>query len=189
MGVSKGIRLYEKERSGLMNTLQRYFVYRQGLIDQYIKGDMTKREYLNRNFDAVLALNIKPFKNVDSVDKGLFNYQYYNAMAKEAHMDAYHTSDREIGRIYNEKCSYFYFKKDRATMRVLELKDFNGVKAYFIKVRSKGLKNKLFEIVLDDYNMILHSTNPAILNRLKEERVFEEGVKRSLIDGYINQKY
>lgn len=150
---------------------------------------MTKREYLDRNFDAVLALNIKPFKNVDSVDKGLFNYQYYNAMAKEAHIDAHYTADREMGRLYNEKSGYFYFKKDRATLKVLELKDFKGVRAYFIKVRSKGLKNKLFEIVLEDYNMILHSTSPAILNRLREERVFEDGVKSSLIDGYINQKY
>ena len=65
-----------------MNALQKYFVYRQSLIDQYIKGDMSKREYLDRNFDAVLALNIKPFKNVDSVDKGLFNYQYYNGKGR-----------------------------------------------------------------------------------------------------------
>ncbi len=172
-----------------MNALQKYFVYRQSLIDQYIKGDMTKREYLNKNFDAVLALNIKPFKNVDSVDKGLFNYQYYNAMAKDARMDSYGFEDREMGRLYNEKCNYYYGKKDRATMKVLELKDFNGVRAYFIKVRSKGFKNKLIEIVLDDYNMILHSTSDAILTRLKEENVFEDGVKRSLIDGYINQKY
>ncbi len=172
-----------------LNTLQRYFIYRQGLIDQYIKGDMTKREYLNKNFDAVLALNIKPFKNVDSVDKGLFNYQYYNAMAKDARMDSYIADDREMGRLYNEKSNYYYEKKDKATLKVLELKNFNGVRAYFIRVRSKGLKNKLFEIVLDDYNMILHSTSSTLLKRLKDERVFEEGVKSSLIDGYINQKY
>ena len=53
-------------------------------IDQYLKGDMTKSEYLAQNFQAVLNLKDKPFKNVDSVDKGLFNYQFYNAMAKQA---------------------------------------------------------------------------------------------------------
>lgn len=173
----------------ILNALQKYFVYRQSLIDQYIKGDMTKREYLDRNFDAVLALNIKPFKNVDSVDKGLFNYQYYNAMAKDARMDSYGYDDREMSRLLNEKSNYYYSQKDRATLKVLELKDFNGVRGYFIKVRSKGLKNKLIEIVLDDYNMILHSTSDAILNRLKAENVFEDGVKRSLIDNYINQRY
>ncbi len=56
-----------------LNALQKYFNYRQALIDQYIKGDMSKREYLERNLDAVLSLNIKPFKNADTVDKALFN--------------------------------------------------------------------------------------------------------------------
>lgn len=172
-----------------MNALQKYFNYRQALIDQYIKGDMTKREYLDRNLDAVLALNIKPFKNVDTVDKALFNYQYYNAMAKEAKIDTYSYSDREMEKIYYEKSNYYYNKKDRATLRVLELMDYRNVKAYFIKVRSKYLKNKLFEIILEDNNMILHSANEFILKRLKEEMVFSDGVKKSVIDNYINQKY
>lgn len=172
-----------------MNALQKYFVYRQSLIDQYIKGDMSKREYLDRNFDAVLALNIKPFKNVDSVDKGLFNYQYYNAMAKDARMVSYGCADREMEHIYNEKSNYYYSCKDRATMKVLELKQFKGVRAYFIRVRSRELKNRLIEIVLDDYGMILHSASEAVTNRLREENVFEDTVKRSLIDEYINQRY
>ena len=48
-----------------MNALQEYFNYRQALIDQYLKGDMTKSEYLAQNFQAVLNLKDKPFKNVD----------------------------------------------------------------------------------------------------------------------------
>lgn len=173
-----------------MNALQKYFNYRQALIDQYIKGDMTKREYLERNLDAVLALNIKPFKNVDTVDKALFNYQYYNAMAKDAKINTYSYTDREMEKILYEKSNYYYNKKDRATLRVLELLDYRNVQAYFIKVRSKYLKNKLFEIILEDNNnMVLHSSNEFILKRLKEEMVFSEGVKRSVIDNYINQKY
>lgn len=57
-----------------MNALQRYFNYRQALIEQYTKGDLTKKEYLNLNLDAVLALKDEPFKRVDSLEKGLFNY-------------------------------------------------------------------------------------------------------------------
>ena len=53
--------------------------------------------------------------------------------------------------------------------------EYKGVEAYFIKVRSKELKGKLFEIVLKDYNIILHSTNELILKRLREEEVFSEG--------------
>ncbi len=173
-----------------MNALQKYFNYRKSLIDQYVKGDMSKREYLDRNLDAVLALNIKPFKNVDTVDKGLFNYQYYNAMAKEAKITSKVYSDYEIHKMYTEKSDYYYSQKDKATMRVLQLMDFNGVQAYFIKVKSKELKNRLFEIVLEDKsNMILHSSSEFILKRLKEEGVFESAVKTSVIDGYINQRY
>ena len=169
-----------------MNKLQQYFNYRQALIDQYVKGDMTKREYLDRNLDAVLSLNIKPFRNVDTLDKALFNYQYYNAMAKDCKMCAY--GDYEYS--FAEKMDHYYYQKDKATMRALQLIDYAGVSSYYISVRSKELKNKLFEIVLLDHNnMILHSTNEAIKNRLIEEGVFERCTKKSLIDYYINHKY
>ena len=169
-----------------MNALKKYFNYRQALIDQYIKGDMTKREYLDKNLDAVLSLNIKPFKNVDTVDKALFNYQYYNAMAKDCKMCAY--GDEEY--LFNEQTDYYYAQKDRATMRVLQLLDYCGICAYHISVRSKELKGKLFEIVLNEYNnVILHSTNEVIKKRLIEEGCFESGTKKSLIDYYINHRY
>lgn len=168
--------------------MQKYFNYRQALIDQYVKGDMTKREFLERNRDAVFSLNIKPFKNIDTVDKGLFNYQYYNALAKEAAIDAKIYNDEDYN-IYNEKINYYYSKKDRATARVLELMNYTDVEAYMIKVRSKELKNRLFEIILKERNIVLHSANPALLNRLKSEYVFKEGVKKSVIDGYINHRY
>ncbi len=66
-----------------MNAIQKYFKYRQSLIDQYAKGDMTKREYLQKNYEAVVYGEIGPFRNMDTVEKALFNYQYYNALAKE----------------------------------------------------------------------------------------------------------
>lgn len=173
-----------------MNALQKYFHYRKALIDQYIKGDMSKREYLDKNLDAVMALNIKPFKNVDNIDKGLFNYQYYNALAKEAKINSMGYSDYEIHKLYSEKSNYYYSQKDKATLKVLQLMNFTGIHAYFIRVKSKELKNRLFEIVLDDNsNMILHSSNEFILKRLKDEGVFENKVKTSIIDGYINQRY
>lgn len=151
---------------------------------------MSKREYLDKNLDAVLALNIKPFKNVDNVDKGLFNYQYYNALAKEAKINSKGYGDYEIHKLYSEKSDYYYSQKDKATLKVLQLMDFNGVRAYYIKVKSKELKNRLFEIILEDNsNTILHSSNEYILKRLKDEGVFENKTKTSLIDEYINQKY
>lgn len=151
---------------------------------------MTKREYLQANYEAVVYNDIKPFKNIDTVLKGLFNYQYYNARAKEKKQaSTIKDLDKDEKREYLDSCNYFYGKKDRATLKVLELMEYKGVEAYFIKVRSKELKGKLFEIVLKDYNIILHSTNELILKRLREEEVFSEGSRKSLIDGYINQRY
>lgn len=172
-----------------MNALQKYFDYRQALIDQYAKGDLTKKEYLNKNLDAVLALKDEPFKRVDSVEKGLFNYQFFNAMAKDACMEAKKCYDKDFCYVYTEQMDYYYDRKDGATMKILELLDFRDVESYFIKVKSKELKNRLFEIILKERNMILHSTSEAILNRLREENCFSEGVRKSLIDGYINHKY
>ena len=38
-------------------------------IDQYAKGDMTKREYLQRNYEAVVYGDISPFRNMDTLEK------------------------------------------------------------------------------------------------------------------------
>jgi len=165
-----------------VNALNKYFRYRQNLIEQYIKGDMTKSEYLMENLNAVLSLKSEPFKKIDSVEKGLFNYQYFNALAKEIKMEATNSFE-------GEKADYYYEKKDNATLKVIELLDYKGILAYPIYVRSKALKGKLFEIVLENYNMILHSTNELILKRLKDMEVFSDEIRKSLIDGYINQRY
>jgi len=163
-----------------LNEIQKYFRYRQALIEQYIRGDMTKSEYLSRNLDAVLSLNIRPFKLIDTVEKGLFNYQYYNALAKEAGIEAgRHTGETEL----------YYREKDRATAQILKLLDYENVSAYFIKVRSKYLKGKIYEIILDDYNAIMHSKNKYLLEKLQRAGVFRDQTMVSVIDGYINQRY
>ncbi len=173
-----------------MNAIQKYFKYRQSLIDQYAKGDMTKREYLERNYEAVVYGDIQPFRNIDTVEKALFNYQYYNALAKQ--MKSVSTTkdlDYELKQDYREKSNYYYSKKDRATLAALRMLDFHGVEAYFIKIRSKFLKGKLFEINIPEEEIILHSTSPLILKCLREEGVFQEESKKSLIDDYVNRRY
>lgn len=173
-----------------MNKIQKFFRYRQGLIDQYLKGDMTKKEYLEANFDAVYYNDFGPFNRIDTVEKGLYNYQYYNAMAKK--MKSISTSpslDYENKRLYEKRSDSFYKSKDYATLKVLELLDYKGIKAYPISVKSKYLKGRLIEIVIEEYSMILHTANQAIKNRLIYENVFSEEKRKSLIDSYINQKY
>lgn len=173
-----------------MNAIQKYFKYRQSLIDQYAKGDMTKREYLQRNYEAVVYGDIGPFHNMDTLEKALFNYQYYNALAKE--MKSISTTrdmEYELKQDYMEKSNYYYAKKDKATLRALRLLDFQGVEAYFIKIRSRFLKGKLFEILIAEENIVLHSTSTLILKCLREEGVFFEESRKSVIDDYVNHRY
>jgi len=172
-----------------MNVIQKYFRHRQNLIDQYVRGDMTKSEYLEANLAAVLSLNLTPFKRIDSLDKGLYNYQYYNAMAKDARAFGQDYDDYDMRKAQMEEANYYYREKDRATLAVLRLLEFQNVQAYFIHVKSQYLRGKLFEIVIEDYKMILHSRSELIQKCLREEGVFTEGTRMSLIDGYINQKY
>ncbi|MDD4843777.1 MAG: hypothetical protein PHU31_05540 [Anaerotignum sp.] len=173
-----------------MNAIQKYFKYRQNLIDQYIKGDMTKREYLQRNYEAVIYGDIGPFSNIDTIEKALFNYQYYNALAKEQKLlSTTKDMNYELKRDFLEQSNYYYNKKDRATLAVLRMLDYQGAKAYFISVHSKYLKGKLFEIVIEEENIILHSTSSFILKCLREEMVFCEESRKSLIDEYVNRRY
>lgn len=180
----------EKEMWCFMNAIQKYFKYRQNLIEQYAKGDMPKAEYLQRNYEEVVYGELKPFKNIDTVEKGLFNYQYYNALAKQ--MKSISTSkhmDHDLKMEYLERSNYYYAKKDKATLKVLQKLDFTGVEAYFVKVRSKTLKGNLIEIILKEPDMILHTTSQRIRDCLREEGVFVEEKRKSLIDEYVNHGY
>ena len=141
---------------------------------------MTKHEYLSKNLDAVFSLDIKPFRNIDCIEKGLFNYQYYNALAKDA---------KSAAGSYDTDTNNYYREKDKATLSILRLLEYRNVSAYFIRVRSKYLKGRIFEIVLNDYNNIMHSKNNYVLKCLKDAGVFMDGIHVSLIDGYINQPY
>ena len=95
-----------------------------------------------------------------------------------------------IGKKDLRRQSNYYSQKDDATGRMLKIPNYKGVEAYFVKVKSKALKGRLFETVIHDYkNMILHSTNEGILNLLREEGVFSEGSRISLTGGYVNRRY
>ena len=97
--------------------------------------------------------------------------------------------DYELKQDYLEKSNYYYSKKDRATLTALRMLDYKDVEAYFVKVKSKFLKGKLFEIVIEEEDVILHSTSSLILKCLREEGVFHEESRKSLIDDYVNHRY
>jgi hypothetical protein len=171
-----------------------FFSNRNSLIIQYKNGDISKREFLEGNFEFVQNMNVKPFSKIDSYEKGMYNYQYYNVLAKYYTMLA--KEIKKSGKnekyyvYYINKVDYYYHEKDRATFQLLKYLNYEKVVAYFIKVESKYLKNKLYEIVLIDHkDAIFHSKSRWLMEALKKEGVFLDEEKVSLIDGYINEKY
>jgi len=177
------------------DVFDKFFTHRDYLIIQFMNGDITKREFIEEHYYFIQNMKLKPFKNgIDSFEKGIYNYQYYNMLAKYCYMKA---KDKKLiqkhpneARNYWEKGNYYYHEKDKSTLKLLYHLNFENVEAYFIKVNSKTLKNKLYEIVLKDFeSIILHSKSKYMLNVLRQEGVFKEGIRKSLIDNYINQKY
>lgn len=175
----------------IQNKFEQFLRNRQSLIEQYKKGDMTKEEFIEANYMFINSLGIRPFQRIDNVKKAIYNYQYYNVIAKYYQKRAHDINRKSSARNdFFEQANYFYSKKDNVTEKLLKLLDFEGIDAYYVKVKSPNLKKKLFEIVLKDYeNVILHSKSEVILNMLIRENVFCTEERKSLVDSYINQKY
>ena len=177
-----------------IRTFEEFFEVRSYLIAQFAEGTITKRQFLEYNHDLVKRTHIKPFLRIDSYEMGMFNYQYYNVLAKYYNMLANEVKNtRRHSRYYNyyyNKGNNYYNEKDKATINLLEFLEFKGVEAYYINVNSKSLQDELYEIVLLDYEeAIFHSKSLILLEILKKKKVFLKGIKDSLIDGYINEKY
>ena len=191
-----------------MNKFEQFLKHRQSLLLQFKMGDMTKNEFIQENFNYMEKIGIKPFTRIDNVKKAVYNYHYFNVNAKYWQWMANDpkNSAKELDAYYAQAHTY-YSQKDRATMALLRLIDFN-VEAYYVNVRSQVLKNKLIEIVIKDPDilleidpfhsisglsdndyLILHTKSIVIANALRENRVLKESKQQSLTDDYINQKY
>ncbi len=177
------------------NVFDKFFENRNALIYQFRKGDITKKEFIEEHYFFIRQLNLKPFRyRIDSFEKGIYNYQYYNMLAKYTKIRARDFRLRkkhpQLAIKFRRDANYYYKQKDRSTLKLLEHLEFMNVEAYFVKVKSSLLKDRLYEIVLKDYEgIILHSISSYLLKRLREEGVFIEKMKKSVIDKYINQKY
>ncbi len=176
-------------------TFDKFFSNRDALIDLFKKGDINKKEFIEEQYDFIVRLDLKPFVHrIDSFEKGIYNYQYYNVMAKYAHMKSKENKiiekHPEVAERYRNKTAHFYRKKDETVLKLLRFLDYENVEAYYIKVKSLALKDRLFEIVLKDYdNTILHSINPGVREELIRENVFSLIPKKSIIEKYVNERY
>lgn len=182
--------IYKKKES----IFDKFFNHRDSLIVQFKNGDISKREYIKLNVDFIEKLNVRPFKKIDSFEKGMYNYQYYNMLAKFYNMEAQELKNKgEPAKYYNsfkDEGFYYYKQKDKSTLKLLKYLKFKDIEAYYIKVNSDYLNGKLYEINLKNYDKaILHSKSFKILDILKHEGVFKDKIQKSLIDEYVNVKY
>lgn len=183
--------MYFSNKKGLF---ERFFENRSFLIAQLENGDLTKSQFLRENFEYLERIGAKPFLRVDSMEKGMFNYQYFNIMAKY-----YRSVSEEIFRknkhpkyalSLRQKSDDMYHKKNLSILQMLRLKDYRNVDAYFIHAKSSKLNGHLFEVVFYDVpQAIFHSTANWLLDHLREHDCFLAGKYKSLIDHYINEKY
>ncbi|MGI6084869.1 MAG: DUF6648 family protein [Acetivibrionales bacterium] len=191
-----------------MNRFDRFLRHRQSLLIQYKMGDLTKNEFIEKNYRYMESLGIKPFTRIDNVKKAVYNYHYYNVSAKYWQWIARDPKNTDKERqAYQTESLNLYYKKDNATLALLRLIDFN-VEAYYVRVKSNKLKDKLIEIVIKDPDilleinafypvggindndyLILHTKSAFIANALKTNGILENHKRKSLTDNYINQKY
>lgn len=167
---------------------------RSHLIEEYESGAITKREFLFKNIDYFSGSNMRPFLYINHYEKGIFNYQYYNTLAKYYYMmardeRALGAERRRVNHCLNLSRKY-YDLKDQATLDILKLVEFEQVKAYFIETNSRRLKDRLYEIViLNKEEAVFHSKSEKLLEVLNENSTFIEGTHISVIENYINEGY
>ena len=175
-------------------TFDRFFEERDALIYQFTKGDISKKEFIEEHYFFIMRLNLKPFKTIDSFEKGLYNYQYFNAIAK---YNKLRVKDKKLAEKHPELINGIladvkaaYRNKDDSIIKLLRFLRYENMEAYYIKAKSEYLDNKLFEIVLHDHDgVVFHSISRRLLEELKREEVFYEIRKKSKIDEYVNKKY
>lgn len=174
--------------------MDEFFRNRDSLIIKHMNGDIDKKDFLKLNYEYITSNKIKPFVTIDSFQKGMYNYQYYNIMAKYnktiEQECRFNNKSQNFYSKYTNDVKYYYDEKDKTTFRLLRFIKFKNVESYFIDMESSALEGKLYEIVLKDYEFaVLHSQSEWILNTLKREGVFKEVKIKSVIDYYVNQKY
>lgn len=176
------------------NKLNSFNTWRKDSIDLLSDKKIDKNEFLEKNYQYLKKLDLKPFSNISSILEAVYNYQYYNIMAKRSNYLAFNIHNKakkkkQYRALINSR-ENFYYLKDLASLKLLELLDYNDIEAYFIKLNSKRLTGEIFEIVIKNHErLILHSKNKDILSKLVENNCFVNEVKESKIDSYVNKSY
>lgn len=166
--------------------LRHAIVRRNALIDQLEAGLLTKRAFHQENYLLIESLQMKPYRCVETLQQGIYNYQYFNTMAKHETERLQHAHGRQRTRIM-ESVKNYYAQKDDTVRSLLMLQDKQCIRAYYVVTDSCLLRDRLIEIVFTDQEkVILHTLNRDILVLLDSWGVFSHETEISLIHSYIN---
>lgn len=173
---------------------EKFYENRSFLISKLDKKELDKSSFIVENYNFFMKIGAMPFVKMDSMDKALFNYQYYNIMAKYYKNRAIEIEKRgkktKLSISCRNKSLDQYNKKNDVIIKMLDLVHYKNVDAYYIESKSKHLNGSLYEIVFKDYDKaIFHSTEKKILDKLTLNYCFTDVIKKSVIDDYINSKY
>ncbi|MDU5912916.1 MAG: DUF6648 family protein [Anaerococcus vaginalis] len=175
-----------------LKKLETFNKWRKESIDLLTEKKIGKNEFLEINYEYLVKLDLKPFSNISTILQAVYNYQYYNIMAKRSNQMALNLISKKKKRYQQEinNRENYYYLKDIATEKLLDLIEYKDIEAYYIKLKSKRLTGEIFEIYLKDYDkLILHSKNKNLLKKLQEKKCFLDEAKISMIDSYVNKSY
>lgn len=168
--------------------------WRKESIDLLDESKIDKDEFLNLNYNFIKKLELKPFSHINTAKEAIYNYQYYNIMAKRSNFEArlcqnIKKKKKNYNKLINDRENYYYLK-DLATQRLLEIINYENLESYYISLKSKRLKGSIYEIhIMNMEKTVLHSKNRKLLEKLREKGVFCENARESIIDSYVNKSY
>ena len=169
--------------------LKRFVELRTKYIDLLDRGKLTKQEFNEQNQKLFTKLDLKPFSKIDSFEKALFNYNYYNTKAKISLTQSNRFKElkklKKYKREENFKINY-YNEKDKATQYLIENESAESLEAYYINLHSRNLSKTIYEVYFKDRNqVILHSRSETIKKILQDKGSFFDEQRASLIDKYV----
>ena len=138
------------------NDLLRIFVVRRtALIEELMEGKLNKRSFLDANYE--LTKRMRPFVYPNSPEECLYNYHYYNALAKVEKTRARFSSRTRFVKRFEDTARNYYCEKDKATKRMLDFFAADKVRAYPIQTSSQSLDGKLIEILFPMPYVVFHT--------------------------------
>lgn len=161
---------------------------RSRLIDDLDRCVLTKKQFQDENYRILTRYQMKPYAVIETPEQGIYNYQFYNTMAKEYQRRLQCAQHRKKASLEQAVRNYFCMKDD-CIRQMLHLCAHEPVEAYLVHAASAGMKNRLLEIVfLRREKVILHTLNPKILSQVRRMGIFRPQVRVSLINNYVNSQ-